>query len=93
MRLVKDMQNNATKAQMVANNTKYNYNLDKNPPHKALKVQQQVVEEAIKHLAMIHRADLNGSVVQVECMVRWNRLEDIERIISDCLEREWNWID
>ena len=53
---------------MAANFT--NYNLDKNPACEALKGQQQVVEEAIEHLAMIHCADLNGSVVQVGRVAR-----------------------
>ena len=45
-------------------------NLETNPAFKALKDQQTVVEEAIEHLAMIHCADLNGSVVQVGRVAR-----------------------
>lgn len=44
--------------------------IDKNPAYRALKDQQQVVEEAIEHLALIHCADLNGSVVQVGRVAR-----------------------
>lgn len=42
----------------------------KNPAYRNLKEQQQVVEEAIEHLALIHCADLNGSVVQVGRVAR-----------------------
>eukprot|EP00934_Nitzschia_sp_Nitz4_P006707 Nitzschia sp. Nitz4//scaffold247_size31676//13675//17524//NITZ4_007929-RA/size31676-processed-gene-0.19-mRNA-1//-1//CDS//3329543952//6697//frame0 len=44
--------------------------LNSNPAYKTLKDQQQVVEEAIEHLALIHCADLNGSVVQVGRVAR-----------------------
>ncbi|KAL3929330.1 MAG: hypothetical protein SGARI_004780, partial [Bacillariaceae sp.] len=44
--------------------------IDKNPAYRNLKDQQQVVEEAIEHLALIHCADLNGSVVQVGRVAR-----------------------
>jgi len=43
---------------------------ERNPAYKALKDQQSVVEHAIEHLAMIHCADLNGSVVQVGRVAR-----------------------
>lgn len=46
------------------------HRIDKNPAYRALKDQQQVVEEAIEHLALIHCADLNGSVVQVGKVAR-----------------------
>lgn len=46
------------------------YQLESNPAYKVLKQQQQVVEEAIEHLALIHCADLNGSVVQVGRVAR-----------------------
>ena len=36
-----------------------------NPAYKALKQQQQVVEQAIEHVAIVHCADLNQSVVHV----------------------------
>lgn len=36
-----------------------------NPAYKALKKQQQVVEEAIEHIAIVHCADMNKSVVHV----------------------------
>jgi hypothetical protein len=36
-----------------------------NPAYKALKQQQQVVEQAIEHMAIAHCADLNASVVHV----------------------------
>jgi hypothetical protein len=44
--------------------------LENNPAYRALKEQQDVVEEAIEHLALIHCADLNGSVVQVGRVAR-----------------------
>lgn len=44
--------------------------LASNPAYQDLKRQQQVVEEAIEHLALIHCADLNGSVVQVGRVAR-----------------------
>jgi hypothetical protein len=47
-----------------------NKDLEENPAYKLLKQQQQVVEEAIEHLALIHCADLNGSVVQVGRVAR-----------------------
>ena len=34
----------------------------RNPAYRALKQQYDTVEEAIEHLALIHCADLNGSV-------------------------------
>ena len=36
-----------------------------NPAYKALKQQQQVVDGTIEHMAVVHCAELNGSVVQV----------------------------
>ena len=44
--------------------------VDRNPAYRALKEQQAVVEHAIEHLALIHCADLNGSVVQVGRVAR-----------------------
>jgi hypothetical protein len=44
--------------------------LGRNPAYRALKQQQATVEEAIEHLALIHCADLNGSVVQVGRVAR-----------------------
>ena len=44
--------------------------IEANPAYQVLKRQQQVVEEAIEHLALIHCADLNGSVVQVGRVAR-----------------------
>jgi hypothetical protein len=44
--------------------------IDRNPAYRALTAQQDVVEEAIEHLALIHCADLNGSVVQVGRVAR-----------------------
>jgi hypothetical protein len=51
--------------------TKEYENLRKhNPAYKALKKQQQVVEDAIEHLAVVHCAELNQSVVQVGRVAR-----------------------
>lgn len=47
-----------------------NNNLDKNPAYRNLKAQQQIVEGAIEHMAVIHCADLNGSVIQVGRVAR-----------------------
>lgn len=44
--------------------------LPKNPAYRQLKVQQQIVEGAIEHMAVIHCADLNGSVIQVGRVAR-----------------------
>eukprot|EP00536_Pseudo-nitzschia_multiseries_P011893 jgi/Psemu1/260204/estExt_Genewise1Plus.C_4310008 len=44
--------------------------IDKNPAYRALAAQREMVEEAIEHLALIHCADLNGSVVQVGRVAR-----------------------
>jgi len=44
--------------------------IDKNPAYRALSAQREMVEEAIEHLALIHCADLNGSVVQVGRVAR-----------------------
>lgn len=44
--------------------------IDRNPAYRALVAQRDVVEEAIEHLALIHCADLNGSVVQVGRVAR-----------------------
>lgn len=48
---------------------KSDYN-KKNSAYKQLKEQQQVVEDAIEHLALMHCQDLNGSVVQVGRVAR-----------------------
>lgn len=53
-----------------SNDTLRQRDLDGNPAYRDLKDQQQVVEEAIEHLALIHCADLNGSVVQVGRVAR-----------------------
>lgn len=45
-------------------------NLDKNPAYKNLKDQQKIVNGAIEHMAVIHCADLNGSVIQVGRVAR-----------------------
>jgi hypothetical protein len=47
-----------------------NGELVKNPAYKQLKGQQQIVEGAIEHMAVIHCADLNGSVIQVGRVAR-----------------------
>jgi hypothetical protein len=44
--------------------------LKRNPGYKQLQAQQQVVEQAIEHLAVIHCADLNASVIQVGRVAR-----------------------
>jgi hypothetical protein len=44
--------------------------IDRNPAYRSLVAQRDVVEEAIEHLALIHCADLNGSVVQVGRVAR-----------------------
>jgi len=44
--------------------------LEKNPAYRQLKGQQQIVEGAIEHMAVIHCADLNGSVIQVGRVAR-----------------------
>jgi hypothetical protein len=44
--------------------------LKKNPAYKQLQAQQQVVEDAIEHLAVIHCADLNASVIKVGRVAR-----------------------
>ena len=41
-----------------------------NPAYKDLKAQQVIVEGAIEHMAVIHCADLNGSVIQVGRVAR-----------------------
>lgn len=38
--------------------------LEKNPAYRNLQNQQQIVSGAIEHMAVIHCADLNGSVIQ-----------------------------
>jgi hypothetical protein len=50
--------------------TNHNDTVERNPAYKNLKEQQSIVEQAIEHLAMIHCADLNGSVVQVGRVAR-----------------------
>jgi len=52
------------------NGKKETMRIDKNPAYRALASQRDVVEEAIEHLALIHCADLNGSVVQVGRVAR-----------------------
>lgn len=44
--------------------------LQKNPAYRNLQEQQTVVEDAIEHMAVIHCADLNGSVIQVGKVAR-----------------------
>jgi len=44
--------------------------LFRNPVYRNLKAQQQIVEGAIEHMAVIHCADLNGSVIQVGKVAR-----------------------
>ena len=44
--------------------------LKKNPAYRQLQAQQQVVEDAIEHLAVIHCADLNASVIKVGRVAR-----------------------
>lgn len=44
--------------------------LKRNPAYKQLQAQQQVVEDAIEHLAVIHCADLNASVIKVGRVAR-----------------------
>ncbi|GAX19291.1 hypothetical protein FisN_4Lh133 [Fistulifera solaris] len=44
--------------------------LSKNPAYRNLKAQYQIVEGAIEHMAVIHCADLNGSVIQVGKVAR-----------------------
>jgi hypothetical protein len=41
-----------------------------NPAYRTLKGQQRIVEGAIEHMAVIHCADLNGSVIQVGRVAR-----------------------
>lgn len=48
----------------------HGHTLDKNPAYRNLKAQQQIVEGAIEHMAVIHCADLNGSVIQVGRVAR-----------------------
>lgn len=47
-----------------------NSDLERNPAYRSLKAQQLVVEGAIQHMAEIHCADLNGSVIQVGKVAR-----------------------
>jgi hypothetical protein len=44
--------------------------IGQNPAYKNLKGQQKIVEGAIEHMAVIHCADLNGSVIQVGKVAR-----------------------
>ena len=46
------------------------HGLKQNPAYKQLQAQQQVVEDAIEHLAVIHCADLNASVIKVGRVAR-----------------------
>lgn len=45
-------------------------NIEKNPAYQNLRTQQKIVEGAIEHMAVIHCADLNGSVIQVGRVAR-----------------------
>jgi len=58
--------------QMIDDNTASNYgsDLEKNPAYRNLKAQQEIVNGAIEHMAVIHCADLNGSVIQVGRVAR-----------------------
>jgi hypothetical protein len=51
-------------------NNKNVQELSKNPAYRNLKQQQEIVEGAIEHMAVIHCADLNGSVIQVGRVAR-----------------------
>ena len=44
--------------------------IEKNPAYQNLRTQQKIVEGAIEHMAVIHCADLNGSVIQVGRVAR-----------------------
>ena len=44
--------------------------IEHNPAYQNLRTQQQIVEGAIEHMAVIHCADLNGSVIQVGRVAR-----------------------
>jgi hypothetical protein len=44
--------------------------IGQNPAYRNLKGQQKIVEGAIEHMAVIHCADLNGSVIQVGKVAR-----------------------
>jgi len=46
------------------------HEVERNPAYRNLKAQQKVVEDAIEHMAVIHCADLNGSVIQVGRVAR-----------------------
>ena len=61
---IPDHQNNHNQQQH------HNDTVERNPAYRNLKEQQSIVEQAIEHLAMIHCADLNGSVVQVGRVAR-----------------------
>lgn len=52
------------------NNKNTTTTVDKNPAYRNLKAQQLIVEGAIEHMAVIHCADLNGSVIQVGRVAR-----------------------
>jgi hypothetical protein len=45
-------------------------NIENNPAYQNLRTQQKIVEGAIEHMAVIHCADLNGSVIQVGRVAR-----------------------
>jgi hypothetical protein len=65
--------------------------IDRNPAYRALTAQQDVVEEAIEHLALIHCADLNGSVVQVGRVARQfhnaaSQVQSLRRQVKDIQE-------
>jgi hypothetical protein len=62
-----------------------------NPAYKALKKQQQVVEEAIEHVAIVHCADLNASVVHVGRVSRHfteavGKVQGLRRQVQDIQE-------
>jgi hypothetical protein len=67
--------------------------LTRNPAYRQLKAQQQIVEQAIEHMAVLHCADLNGSVIQVgkvarqfsEAVLRVRQLRKQVRDIQDTL--------
>jgi hypothetical protein len=62
--------------------------VETNPAYRNLKAQQQIVEGAIEHMAVIHCADLNGSVIQVGRVSRQFRdavakVRDLRRQVAE----------
>lgn len=62
-----------------------------NPAYKALKKQQHIVEEAIEHVAIVHCADLNASVVHVGRVSRQfseavGKVQSLRRQVRDIQE-------